>query len=577
MQRLARQAALIAGIALGTAALPCGCADPGDDVTTNAADGSLRGELAIYIADEPGVGSQTHYFLKDTAGRERRLLFDSAPDVEPGAWLKVWGTPAAGGVHVASFERMPAPPTIQAGLIGAAPFAPRSFAFVLIDIGGGINRTTDDVMQRMITAPDSIRNYYLFDSYGMQDITAAVIGPLSYTPTGCDTSPMAQMLKPQVDAQGGPFQHYLWYYGSKNSECTWSGLASVGMPDRPSANTWYNASTNCIVLVQEPGHNFGMQHSSSMTCGSAPFADDPNTCTSSEYGDRFDPMGGGCRHMNAWQKDYQGWFGGCNGVTVASSGTFTLVPFELSCTGVQYLQVKAPKARPYNRPSGGGGNATTENLNFYYLELRTPLDFDGTLGNSSALSPRVLVHVADDRHTRTQRGVHTYLLDMNPATTGNQGLNDAGLAVGQTFTDPAGGLTITAQAISNTGATIVVDYASGGSGAPTCIDGSAFAPPGPGMESCVVTMPTGGGGSAGGTGGSTGTAGAGAGTGGATMPTGSAGSAGGQTAPGDSGPSGGCACDTAASGTARIAGLLLAVLAFAVATRRRRRAPARRR
>src|SRR4029450_8801665 len=111
------------------------------------------------------------------------------------------------------------------------------------------------------------------------------------------------------------------------------------------------------------------------------------------------------------------------------------------------------------------GPATSENLDYYYLELRTPLDFDGTLAtNSSALSARVLLHVADDRHSRTQRGVHTYLLDMNPVTTGNQGLNDAGLAAGETFTDPAGSLTITAQSVSNTGATIVVSYASGSGG-----------------------------------------------------------------------------------------------------------------
>ena len=83
-------------------------------------------------------------------------------------------------------------------------------------------------------------------------------------------------------------------------------------------------------MIQEPGHNFGMQHSSSMDCGSASFHDTPQgNCTHSEYGDPFDPMGGGCRHMNAWQKAYQGWSQGCNMVRVQSSGTFTLLPLEL--------------------------------------------------------------------------------------------------------------------------------------------------------------------------------------------------------------------------------------------------------
>jgi hypothetical protein len=551
-----------------------GCAGPGEDPETRAADGSLRGELAIYIADDPGVGSQTHYFLKDAAGTEQRLLFDADPGLAPGAPLTVWGAPQGQALRVSSFERGPAPatPTIQAALIGAQPFPARTFAFVLIDIGGGVNRTTDDVLARMIEAPDSIRNYYMYASYGMQDITAKVLGPISYTPTECDTSAMTRALRSQVDADGGPFQHYIWYLGSKNDACAWSGLASVGTPDAPTRDTWYNASTSCIVLIQEPGHNFGMQHSSSLACGSATFADDPNTCISNEYGDRFDPMGGGCRHMNAWQKDYQGWFGGCNGVKVTDSGTFTLVPFEQSCTGVQYLQVKAPKARPYLRPMGGGGPATTENLDYYYLELRTPLDFDGTLGNSSGLSARVLLHVAEDRHSRTQRGVHTYLLDMNPATTGTQGLNDAGLAAGETFTDPAGGLTITAQSVSNSGATIVVSYASGsGGGSPTCIDGSAFTPPGPGMESCQTTVFPGSGGSLGttGRGGASGASGAGGTTGAA-----GAGGATGGSAPAESGLSKGCACDLSPS-DAKLPTVLLVALGLAVVGRRRLARPRR--
>jgi hypothetical protein len=558
-------------------ALLASCAAPGDDAEIATADGSLRGELAVYIADEPGLASHTQYFLRNASGAERRLLFDVDPRMDPGTPLAVWGTDQGPALRVSSFERMrtPATHTIQAGLIGAQPFAARTFAFVLIDIGGGVNRTSEDVMARMIDAPDSIRNYYMYASYGMQDISARVIGPISYTPTGCDATAMAQMLRPQIDAEnGGPFQHYLWYYGSKNDPCNWSGLASVGTPDAPRRDTWYNASTSCIVLVQEPGHNFGMQHSSSMSCGAEPFADDPNGCLSSEYGDRFDPMGGGCRHMNAWQKEYQGWFGGCNGVTVTDSGTFTLNPLELSCSGVQYLQVKAPKVRPYMRPEGGGGPATTENLAFYYLELRTPLDFDGTLGNGSALSPRVLVHAADERRSRTQRGVHTFLLDMHPATTGATGLNDAGLTAGETFTDPAGTLTITAQSISNSGATIVVSYADGvGGGAPTCIDGSAFAPPGPGVESCQPTVFPGSGGStgAGGTGaaGNDGTAGA-TGTGGVTTPAGSGGSNGGGP-PAESGLMKGCACDTSGSGACGASVLLLAMAGAISVLRRRRR------
>ena len=280
----------------------------------------------------------------------------------------------------------------------------------------------------------------------------------------------------------GTFNHYLWYFGSQVRRASWSGLASVGTPQTPVARHLVQRSRpSCVVLVQEPGHNFGMQHSSSLRCTGASFADDPNSCTAGEYGDPFDPMGGGCRHMNAWQKSFQGWLGGCNGVRVTNSGTFNLLPYEMACNGPQFLQVKGIKPRPFDRSAAGGGGDSVENLDFYYLELRTPLDFDGTTGNSSALTPMVLVHAASDLRTRTQRGLHTFLLDMTPSTTSNSGFRDAGLVAGQTFTDPAGGLSITAQSVSASGATIVVTYAAG-SGDPTCMDGAAFTAPGPGRR-----------------------------------------------------------------------------------------------
>src|SRR6185436_3033036 len=254
-------------------------------------------------------------------------------------------------------------------LRNATALPARSFAFVLLDMGNAaagaapINTTADAVMGRLISAPDSIRNYYLSDSYGVTDVTAQVFGPIKYTMDGCSTGPLATALKPMIP---GTFQHYLWYFGSRQSACSWTGLASVGSPDKPSLNTWYNASTSCVVLVQEPGHNFGMQHSSSLSCtGGATLTDDLAGCTASEYGDPFDPMGGGCRHMNAWQKDYQGWFGGCNGVNVTSSGTFTLLPIEQRCDGTQFLKIPAPKTRMFNRPAAGGGGATVEAFSHY--------------------------------------------------------------------------------------------------------------------------------------------------------------------------------------------------------------------
>src|SRR6185436_10524768 len=332
-----------------------------------------------------------------------------------------------------------------------------------------------------------------------------------------------------------------------------------------------------------------------------------------------------------WQKAYQGWLSATNGVKVTNSGTFNLLPLEMSCNGTQVLQIKAPKARPFMRPAAGGGGATTENLDYYYLELRTPVDFDGTLGGT-ALTARVLVHMAANFVPRTGRGLHTFLLDMNPSSSSFDGLTAGG-----TFTDPAGGLTFTVQSLSNSGATIVVNYTSGGSGDPTTMDGMPFTAPGPAIESCSgMVTPTGMGGTtgaagttgAGGRGGTTGSAGAGgrggttgsggsavttgrggttgtagttgsagisgmagmsgttgsagtgdegtAGQGGSTNPVGGGGTTGAGGTPMDRGVTGGCACDTAGTGSSAGLSVVLGLFACAAAVvRPRARARAR--
>jgi hypothetical protein len=349
-------------------------------------------------------------------------------------------------------------------LIMGMTYKPRTFGFVLVDIGGGVNLTKDEAQKRLFgtnAGDKSVKQYYLEGSYGTQDITGDILGPLSYPMTGCDTRGLASTLKPML----GMYDHYLWYMGSRTSACSFSGLAEAGLPSKPQNDTWYNGSANCVVLVQEPGHNFGMMHSSSMTCGTASFADDPDsTCTHNEYGDRYDPMGGSCNHMNAWQKVFEGWLQKCNGITANSSGMYTLQPLEVACDGPQVLKIAMPKVRPFGR-AGGGGLPTVENIGFYYLELRTARGFDDTI----RAAPTVLVHVAEDFHDRTDRGRHTWILDMDPTTP----RTIEGLGAGKSFTDPAGGTSFQVMSITADSATIQVTLPNG-TGGPTCLDDTPF-------------------------------------------------------------------------------------------------------
>jgi MYXO-CTERM domain-containing protein len=530
--RLPRAPGLALSFALGTLAAIGGGACQGDEEVFDPGDGTLQGELATYIADDFEQGVQTtKYAIRSASGQERWLDFDRDPGIEPGARIKVWGTRLEDRMQVSSFAQLaPSLPTerITSALKNGTKFPAKRLAFVIIDIGMGSNITPENALKEIVgpstNADPPLRNYYAEASYGTEELDGQVFGPFSYSIGSCNTSGMPTMFRAMVDQMGGgAFNHYLWYIGSRTSSCSWSGLGEVGRPDRPANDTWYNGSSSCVVMIQEPGHNFGMQHSSSMDCGSVPFHDTPDgNCTHSEYGDRYDPMGGGCRHMNAWQKTYNGWLQGCNMVRVRSSGTYTLVPLELGCDGAQVLQIPAPKTRTFMR-SGGGGSATNDMLTHYYLELRTKTGIDASLTTTNPVAaPAVHVRISGDIRGRADRGLHTWILDMDPATS-----NFDGLGVGKTFEDPAGGVSFTITELDATHATVNVTMTANGGG-PVCMDGTtAFTPPGPGVESCNAgistpgggiggaggTTPTGGTTGAGGRGGTTGAAGRGGTTG----------------------------------------------------------------
>jgi MYXO-CTERM domain-containing protein len=469
-------ARLLAGVCLAAAAC-----DPGAPALTGEGTAApFQGELVGMVATFDDGHAETTYSLRISETDEPALLFATAPDVAAGEHIGVWGERHVNEITVYAYGRLV--PTDesprQSELVGAEPKPPRKFAFVLVDTGGGVSLTTAQAQSLIFkgtgAVDTSLARYYLEESYGVQTLTGDIIGPLKFAMGGCNTGQMSMTLRAMIPQT---YQQYGWYFNRTNA-CGWSGLASVGLPTRPARDTWFNGSSGCVVLAQEPGHNFGMTHSSTIRCqGGVPLADVPNgKCTHSEYGDPFDPMGHGCYHMTMYQKAYQGWVQGCNSVLVPSSGTFDIFPMELACNAIQTLQVPMPKMRPFLRPAAGGGNGGTTNLAYYYIEYRQPVGiFEKPLGN---VFQGVLIHAGEQYRTLTQGGRYPYLLDMTPETTT---FNDAALVVGKTFTDPAGGVSITLVSADTTKATVKIDI-MGGTGMPTCMDGTTISAPGP--QSC---------------------------------------------------------------------------------------------
>jgi hypothetical protein len=424
----------------------------------------LRGELAVHHVDYADHG-ETHHYLEVPGEATRRLVFDGGgdPGIDGGSLVELWGRFEGEVFHVSRFA-VARPPEgaaeAQARALLAAPAPPARVAFVLVDTGGGVNTTKEEATKKMFgTQPGdwSVRQFFQEASFGKQDLVGEVFGPFKHARGGCDTGGVASALRPMIT---GSFDTYHWYFGSQ--QCGWLGSASGGSPARIGRDLWLNASLHCRVTAHEPGHSFGLAHASSLRCGSVPLADTPmGNCTASEYGDNTDNMGDGCWHYSGYAKAYLGWLDPCNGARVKRSATFTLVPLDRHCSGVQALQIPMPRSRTFSGM-----------LTHYYLELRTPVGFDARsfIGRGGiVMGPTVMVKVVGDYQVGATRfGRKTFVLDMKPGTTGIDGM-----VAGDSYTDPAGGVKFTVESVGLEKASVKVELAAGsGEVDATCLDNS---------------------------------------------------------------------------------------------------------
>jgi hypothetical protein len=278
------------------------------------------------------------------------------------------------------------------------------------------------------------------------------VGPFQIAaPSGCDVNAIRASAESAATAAGvnlAPFTNIAVYF-PRFSACAFASLAQQGTPASPQRVTWFNGTLNSV--SHELGHNFGLFDAHAWRCPGAPIAA-PATCSSVNFGDPFDPMGGGFkRHHNGYEKTVQNWFGHCNVVTLPRNRTVDIVPLETASNGVQAARVPmSPSLCPIGITSCQ-----------YVVEYRRPLGFDAATGGPNGVYIRVGSNSSFVRSS--------YLLDMTPATTS---LRDSALPVGATFTDPNGvAIKVTAATVDRATVQVTVP---GGSGTATCLDGSTF-------------------------------------------------------------------------------------------------------
>lgn len=453
------------GLALGcslmaTMAIAIGCSGSSPEAD---AEPSLEGTLqAVIVGNEDLSGAHFEYFLEDAQGAWTRLLFDRHPEwlhssegghehlVLPGleqvdttgkVELRVTGVLDGTTVHVSDIE-VTASAASDAANAEQALIAnsPRKVAVILANFANAASQpiTPAAALTLVFGGAQSSNAYFKETSFGIRSLvgklapTGDVFGwyTLAASSSPCDYSAWGAAARAAAQSAGVVLTGYdhIIHYFPRTTSCAWSGVGQV-----PGKYTWINGSS-AQTIAHELGHNFGSHHASSLTCTDASGARVPisATCTASEYGNPFDVMGRGYRHLTAFNKGRVGFLEPANTTTVAADGTFTVAPLEQKSTLTQALRIPI--------------NATTA----YYVEFRQPFGFDNFTPTSSVVNG-VLITRAPMSYSTLDRPL---LLDLVPSTTS---FTDAALTVGKTFSDGTARINVTLNSISATGATLSVD------------------------------------------------------------------------------------------------------------------------
>lgn len=398
----------------------------------------LEGEIEVVYEDSHGRG-RLLYFL-NTAGKRLEVRFAKSPPQTFRTGMHV----TVSGVQIGETLELNAGESINIGsselTVSGNPMGQHRVLVVMVNFQDKQTQpfTREQAQTVMFTTTS---NFYREASYGQTWLTGDVYGwyTIPVSSTTCDTTAIANYAQQAAAAAGANLAaHDHLVYAFPQNACTWQGRGSVGgSPSQAWVNEWFELG----IVGHELGHNFGLYHSRSMDCGAVSIG---SNCTISEYGDIFDLMGGAnSAHFNLFQKENLGWInGGTNPpiTTVSNSGTYWLDPFEYSTMtpkGLKILKSTDP---------------VTGKKTWYYVEHRAAYGFDNfLLGNGNILGG-VIVRTGSESN-----GQDTYLLDMTPGT---DSWYDPALGVGQSFTDPGAGVTITTLSADATGALIDVSFAA---------------------------------------------------------------------------------------------------------------------
>jgi hypothetical protein len=399
---------------------------------------TAEGEMEVLHEDRPD-GSRYHHFLRTSNERLVLHFAGEAPTLKTGHRVRIKGVRVKHAVAMAGGSG--GLQTLAAPLSNT--FGVQSTLVILVNFQDNAAQpfTTDYARTVVFT---STNDWDRENSFQQTWLTGDVHGwfTIPMSSTVCDYNTLASQAKAAASAAGVNLANYKRYvYGFPRNACGWSGLGTVG--GFPS-QSWINGSFNLRVVGHEMGHNLGLWHSKALECGATTIG---TSCTSIEYGDTLDIMGSSSGHINAFQKERLGWLNSGSSppiTTVLTSGTYMIDAYEPAGSSAKALKVLR-------------STESTGKRNWYYIEYRRPIGFDSFVNGNSNVMNGVVIHQGSEVSSDS-----SFLLDMTPGTSS---WNDPALTIGQSFVDPAAGVTIDVAWVNSTTAAVNVSMGS----SPPCV------------------------------------------------------------------------------------------------------------
>ncbi|GAB3114822.1 hypothetical protein GCM10027217_46400 [Pseudomaricurvus hydrocarbonicus] len=261
----------------------------------------------------------------------------------------------------------------------------------------------------------------------------------------CDSELLMELADQAALADGIDPNSYarVVYVHPRRDTCGWSGLASLGgTPSR----VLLNGTLDIHNATHEIGHTLGLKHAHALECDAQAWSSD---CLNREYGDSLDNMGARMAHYNGFHKEQLGWLNTLDIAIAEQSGTYQLEPYAIASGG----QAKVLKVLRDTDPATG-------ERSWFYIEYRQGNGFDGLIFdefgyNQANLLNGIIVRLGSESSTNSSN-----LLDMTPNSDPVWDFFDAALEVGQSYTDPLSGVTISTLYADSQSVQISVEFAA---------------------------------------------------------------------------------------------------------------------